>query len=327
MLRAAIVSAAFRDLPAGTFRVLLAIISRVPRQDPGVPFIARASRCAEDASISTKTVSRAILRFVNEGWLEAKGERLPSGQYAAGSYRVTGALLAVLDGGAMGSAQDARYADLITQELAAKTIQSLPLDNNVPRLSNVDLQIKEDQTRQSPPQQSIEPSVREDLFIKDKAQKNHPHFTPLPEDVAPLEGIGIHPLMAYRLMGMATSAGHRLGDVVALALPHLSRLALTGWRAYRYLVRMISKKVAYAERAVDVRENQVRKKEASFLEDAAQRYDGQRFVAPNGSNITIMKGRAEIVKKDGSIWGCAGRGMLELYEDIVAGVLRPLGKA
>lgn len=325
MLKAVITSPTFRALPVGTFRVLLALVARVPRQAPGDPFIARASRCAIDAATSTKTVSRAIVRFVQEGWLEVTEERLPSGQYAAGSFKATGALFTVLSGGIVVSPPPSRYAYLMEQELANNTSAPIPSDNDVSRLSNVDLQIKEDQTRLSHPQQAIESSVREDLFIKPKPQKQDPHYTPLPPDVAPLGTVGIHPLMAYRLMGMASSAGHRLGDLVTVAMPHLKRLALTGWRAYRYVLRMISKtKVGYAERAREAEETHVRKEQNTFLDDAAKRYEGQAFLASSGAVIWIEKGRARIVKSDGSVWGCAGVAMVELFQDIVAGVLRPM---
>lgn len=171
------------------------------------------------------------------------------------------------------------------------------------RYTYVDLQVKRDQWETS----------------RNSAQKPNP----LPSDVVILKEHDLNEVVVYKLMGQATKLGHRLGDVVQVALPHLKRLGLCGHRAYRYLLKMIQNGGSYRQKVEWARQQTDAQQAKIIAASRAARHAGKRWVTNAGHLIEVHDHRADIYKTDGSFLAIVGDALRKLYDDIESGIFKP----
>ncbi len=204
-----------RDIPATTFRVLLALLSRIDRKQPDAEFSACGLRCADEAGANRKTFSRAIERFETCGWIErAGGGRRPSGRFGAMRFRLTGDLLDLI-------------AKAFTGNAAGTPPKTPPREAGMSHGYLSTCNLSEDQ----------------------KGPRIERATNPVPDDLKPLERFGIEAPAIWKLVGLASKAGHRLANLVAIAVPYMERAQLAGKRAYCYLLTMTKRASDYASRA------------------------------------------------------------------------------
>jgi predicted DNA-binding protein (UPF0251 family) len=277
----------FRSLSRETLGVMLSLVARLSHFKPAMVFAARADRCAQEVGVSRKTFARAINRFIGAGWLtEAGGGRTPSGRFGAFRYRFTQDFLALLG------------LDEVRRKPTRTTLSHGSL--------SIDVHLKEDHVPAATP-------------------TTPPAINPLPQDVQPLAARGVHPLLVYRLMGMATRAGYRLGDVVAVALPYLQKIGATGWRAYRYLESMLTKGVGYQGRAESLRDQEQRQRQQEKAASLMQTMQGSRWVTSDGVVVWVDGYVAYHAYPDGRVCTAAGeQAIARVAEAIEARVLIPV---
>lgn len=313
----------FHPLSQEMRSILVALLSRLPQYRLHATFKARADRCAAEVGVCRKTVTRAITRFIQEGWVARVEEgRTGAGRFGATAYAFTPALLSALG---VTSTAKAQHIEPLAPIAEIQPKGPVPEDRveEGTEVSHgflyVDVHFKEDHQ-----------AISADLSPKPTDPKPDvtPSINPLPADVAIL-GVeySVHPLAVYALMGQATAAGHRLADLVVIAKPYLDKIKATGYRAFRYIQSMFRKGKGYAKKAQsqrDVQEDQTRQQTVAA---ASKRYEGGVFEGRNGERVEVRGGAALYAWPDGKTSALSGSFALKAYEDIEMGYLRPVSIA
>ena len=316
------------SMSVGTRSVLLSLIARLSRYKPWDTFRARVDLCAEEVGVSRKTVTRSLNRFIAAGWLyEDGGGRTPSGRFGAFGYRFSTDLLemiglsqAAFTNRATGVSHGFLYIDVHSKEDHLETTCANAL---------------EDQSQnQQPPSATTGPRLEGTTALQivtpaetdsDAANPQleaRTDINPLPTDVSDLNTLFlIHPLQVYRLMGLATKAGHRLADLLVIAKDYLTKISATGFRAIRYIESMLRKGTGYKKRSQEKTATAAEQRTKTQLERDEAEFSGRVFVSRRGGRVDVRKGFALVTTPDGKGASISGTGMLKVYDDIRLGIL------
>ena len=275
----------FSGLTRRTRGVIASLVGRCNQYDGTAPIRARLDRVAEQAEVSTKTVQRTVASLREMGWIEQVSEgRSDMGCFTFRQYRFSPAFCALVE--LPGSARN-----------EAETKMS-------------DGPNKEELNLKDQPGQIFE-----------KKPKATATTITLPPELQAIKEVGIKDTGVAKLRGLAYRAGHQLADIWKVAQAALTKAGATGYRAYRYLERMILTSSDYAGRA-----NQIKRVATDTVEVASviarrAKYAHKRFACGPGTIVKIYDGIAEVIRDGEWSYNIAGRDMNAVYDDIERGRL------
>ncbi|MDM5182152.1 hypothetical protein PO883_33830 [Massilia sp. DJPM01] len=268
----------FRRLTKSTLLVLKTLVSRASAQNGLSVIRARLDRMATEASVSYKTVQRAVRIFRDYDWvLPASEGRSEYGVFESRRYVFTHALCNLVDLPTITKQKPAstqqQSAPVVRQEHQEPTAASeshesaTPQEEPAPVLPQPQPEpavapepqllaapqeqptIATLQEKQSPvvPQETemsdgaiyVDLSLKKDLQeISIENRKGNPPTLPPAVAMIPAE-TGISPTGICKLLGIAKQAGHQLEHVYAIAKPYLAKIGINSARAYRYILTML----------------------------------------------------------------------------------------
>lgn len=177
---------------------------------------------------------------------------------------------------------------------------------------------------------SVSIPVNEDHKLKDYretraiAPKANPEDIHLPPELDRVQDeLGMRRSAVAMLRGLACRAGHNLADLIAVARDYLRRKGIAGHRAVRYIEEMIAKPGDYAARAAELAHQVAEQAQVSRHRDRAAAYAGRQYRAKSGEIVRVFGHAAEVIRDGISVGTMAGRQMLQVYDDIEAGRLKP----
>lgn len=283
---------AFLVLTRGTRKVLCALLTRASKDNGMRGMKARVDRLAEEASVSTKTVQRALGALRELGWLALPDDegRSEYGVFCSRSYHFTASLCELV-----------RLP--CTGQTSAEVTQETKMSDGA---VYVDLTFKEDQRKIS-----IEKSKGKPVDLPKELQDAAKEFC--------IKDTGI-----ALLRGLAHREGHRLESIVAVARAYLRKSGATGHRAFRYLQAMASRPVQlvdYASRAAQA----VRLAGESAVRESVQAMEARcrykQFLGPGGVRVRVFDGTAEVFSNN-RYKTVAGKDMEQIFARIRTGWLR-----
>ncbi|MBC7683656.1 MAG: hypothetical protein H7176_00315 [Bdellovibrionales bacterium] len=272
--------------------MLKALVTRASATNGTTIIRARLDRLAIEASVSYKTVQRALHAFHLFDWISPASEgRSEWGVFESRRYQFSASLCALVHLPTGG-----RGAGALAQK---------------PEMSDgaiyVDLSLKEDLRKISIENRNGEPP-------KLSAAVRH-----IPAET------GISPTGVCKLIGVARQVDYQLEHVVAAAKPYLAKIGTDSpGRCFRYLLAMLlnPKKVDYAAKAAQEARHGEHDPAQLLLAITLQcRFKRYVHTSRPGLRVRFFDGVAE-VSCDGQVETLAGRQLAVLYGDVANGNLK-----
>lgn len=259
---------AFLVLTKSSRKVLTALLTRASQFNGLSAIRARIDRLADEAGVSDKTVQRALATLASLGWLQVpERARSEFGLYCSRAYRFTEAL-----------------CDLVA----------------LPR-PGVDREDRASRTEMSDGAVYVDLSFKKDLReISVKKRQENPDANPitLPPTLQELVKLGVKDTGVCRLRALARQAGHRLEDIVLVAKSFLLKGGITGGRAYRYVLALISRGSDYAARALQLTRLEEAQQQRVQEVNLEQQCRGKTFRGRNGLIVRFLDSGGIVAERD-----------------------------
>lgn len=250
------------DLPKKLRDTLAELVAHIRRGDPTAAITAHFDTLASALGCSTKTISRHLQQLEEAGWIRLgdQGRVGQRGRFRSGRFSGRPVYPTEL------------LLDRCELQLAGKATMA-PQD----KMSDGHTLTVNPITNRQPP-------------LSDKG---------IPADLKFLEG-KLQRWGIFALMRLASQAGKRLGDIVAVAAVHLAKLELTGRRLFAYLKKLATNERDYAfearQRQQQVQENAQQAAQADAAANFKAEHAGRVLAAPDGSVVVEIEPSAEFAR-------------------------------
>ena len=291
---------AFNDLPDGFWRVVTRLVKKISVTTPFQAIFARRDTLARESGKSVETVGRALRWLEDEGFITRQQKARRGLRGSEAHLHPTPKLIT-----ALGFGQKTAKPKLLTPTEQNKT----PIDVQEPNVSTTNLSTGN----------SIESAVKTDasvsalqvhsLLTKKQSEENvSKRQTAIIEGkVIPIDLVwmssekGLPATGILRLMKLASLAGQRLSDIVAVCKPAL--VSLGGKALFAYVRKLIGQDKDYSGILRKLTDDQVvihqNQQDAALVEIKKREWCGQRYISRDQQRIWIVTNSGFIRRDDG----------------------------
>ncbi len=306
---------AFHALPDGFWRVVTRLVKKISVSSPYQAIFARRDTLARESGKSVETVGRALRWLEDEGFITRQQKARPGLRGSEAHLHPTHKLINALGLGQKRNCPAPNPAPAVDLELSTEDAPSTVKNDASVSALQVHSLLTKKQSRET--RASTSHKTRTATVVDGKVIPN--------ELVWMAKERGLAATGVLRLMKLATKAGHRLSDIVALC--NASLAPLQGKALFAYVRKLISQNKDYSgmlrKQVDDAQAAHAKQLEQSLVVIKSQEWRGHRFISRDHQRIWVVTGSGFVMREDGQ-GHAACRMDIGFVEAVMEGKLRRL---